>query len=257
MQETPDYYNDTRMETIILSGLLGLISGLAVNYFSDVLPVTRKFSAPDCRSCGKVIPWREYLLHRRCPACGARPPAKKFAIYAVCILGMLSLAAYSPGRLPLLETWLLFSYLVLVGVIDLEYRLVLHPVSIAGAVLTFAAGAQLHGTLPTILGGAAGFGIMLALYYLGDLFARWMAKRRGQELDEVALGFGDVILSGVLGLLLGWPGITAGLVLAILIGGLASLIFLVAKAVTHSYQPFSAIPYAPFLILGAVILIFR
>jgi len=33
------------------------------------------------------------------------------------------------------------------------------------------------------------------------------------ETDEVALGFGDVNLAGIMGLLLGWPGITAGLVI--------------------------------------------
>ena len=37
--------------------------------------------------------------------------------------------------------------------------------------------------------------------------------------EDVALGFGDVHLSGILGLLLGWPGITGGLFVAIILGG--------------------------------------
>jgi leader peptidase (prepilin peptidase)/N-methyltransferase len=98
---------------------------------------------------------------------------------------------------------------------------------------------------------------MFGLYYLGDLFARWMARMRGKVLDEVALGFGDVMLSGVLGLILGWPGIVAGLVLAILLGGVVSMVYIVYRMIRHSYQPFIAIPYAPFLIIGTILLLYR
>jgi len=93
-------------------------------------------------------------------------------------------------------------------------------------VLGLGLGVWQHGLLDTLLGGAAGFGTMFALYLLGDSFARWIARRRGEALDEVALGFGDVNLLGVIGLILGWPGIVAGLVLGILIAGLVSFLYL-------------------------------
>ena len=140
---------------------------------------------------------------------------------------------------------------------DIEYRLILQPVSIFGAVVTLLIGIKLHGWLATLIGGAAGFVIMLFLYYLGELFARWVSKRRGQEIEEVALGFGDVNLSAVLGLLLGWPGITAGLILAIFLAGIFSGFYLLVAKLGKRYQQYTAIPYAPFLIIGSLLLIFR
>src|SRR3989304_9816037 len=52
---------------IILSILGGWITGWLVNYFSDVLPVTRKISRPMCSQCKANFAWSNYLLFRACP----------------------------------------------------------------------------------------------------------------------------------------------------------------------------------------------
>ena len=70
------------------------------------------------------------------------------------------------------------------------------------------------------------------------------------------MGFGDVNLSAVIGLLLGWPAILAGLILAILLGGAVSLVYLMYKLITRRYEAFSAIPYGPFLVASTVILLY-
>ncbi len=152
--------------------------------------------------------------------------------------------------------WVLWLYFAVVAVIDLEHRLILHPISWTGAALGLGLGFWQHGILDTLLGGAAGYGAMFALYLLGDLFARWMARRRGEELDEVALGFGDVNLMGVIGLILGWPGIVAGLLLGIIIGGTGSFLYLLGMLLFRRYKVFTAIPYGPFLITAALLLLF-
>jgi leader peptidase (prepilin peptidase)/N-methyltransferase len=72
----------------------------------------------------------------------------------------------------------------------------------------------------------------------------------------VALGFGDVNLSGVLGLLLGWPAILVGLLLAVLLAGIVSLIYLIIMLALRRYRLFTALPYGPFLIAGAGLIIF-
>jgi len=59
-----------------------------------------------------------------------------------------------------------------------------------------------------------------------------------------------------LGLLLGWPGIVAGLVLAILLGGVISLFYLLVMLVLRKYKAFTAIPYGPFLVASAILLLF-
>jgi leader peptidase (prepilin peptidase)/N-methyltransferase len=97
---------------------------------------------------------------------------------------------------------------------------------------------------------------MLVFYFVGEWYVRFMSKKRGLDKNEVALGFGDVNLSGIIGLLLGWPGITAGLLFAVLAGGLTSLFLIIRMVLRKKYNAFTAIPYAPFLILGVVILLY-
>ena len=167
-------------------------------------------------------------------------------------------------RLPFLLGLLLLVYLAVVLVIDLEHKLILHPVSLVGAVLGLGIGITLNsygttvvnGLVNTLIGGVFGFGVMLVLYFIGEAYVRYMSKKRGLPSDEVALGFGVVILAGILGLLLGWPAIIVGLFFAILVGGLVSLILVIRMLISKKYKAFTAIPYAPFLILGALFLIF-
>jgi prepilin signal peptidase PulO-like enzyme (type II secretory pathway) len=148
------------------------------------------------------------------------------------------------------------TYFGVVVVIDLEHRLIMHPVSLAGAAIGCIFGIINHGLVNTVVGGAAGFGIMLLFYLLGVLFVRIASRSSGEEITEVALGFGDVNLAGVLGLLLGWPGVIGGIVLAIFLGGIVSGIFLVVQKVRKRYQAFQALPYGPFLVLSTVILFY-
>jgi len=151
---------------------------------------------------------------------------------------------------------LILAYFGIVVVIDYEHRLILHPISVVGAGIGLFIGSYLHGIGSALLGGVVGFGSMLLLYWLGEILLRLAARLRGQTVDDVALGFGDVNLSGVIGLLLGFPGVVLGLFLAILIGGAVSFLYLVFMLVLRRYRMFMALPYGPFLVSGAVILLF-
>jgi leader peptidase (prepilin peptidase)/N-methyltransferase len=151
---------------------------------------------------------------------------------------------------------LVLAYFCIVMVIDIEYRLILHPVSLFGAAIGFVLGIYLHGLPRTLIGGLVGFSIMLLLYLGGTLFVRLLSRWRNySEVDE-ALGFGDVILGGVLGLMLGWSGIILGLILAILIAGAVSLIILVRMIILRRYQANLTVAYGPFLVISAFILLF-
>jgi leader peptidase (prepilin peptidase)/N-methyltransferase len=147
-------------------------------------------------------------------------------------------------------------FFILVVVIDVEHRLILHPVSLVGVVIGGVIGSWMHGLVPTFVGGLVGFGLMYLLYKFGEVFTRVSSRLRGEPIDEVALGFGDVNLSGILGLLLGWPVILLGLILAILAGGLYSLFYLIFSAALGRYRSFEAMPYAPYLILAAALLLY-
>ncbi len=249
------------MVPLTLAGLflLGILAGSGINYLADVLPYTRTFSHPACPVCQEALPWRGYWLLRPCPSCQRRRGIRAWVVLILVTAGVLALALV-PGLTQRLGFWpslVLLLYFALVALIDFEYRLIMHPTSLVGAFICAIIGVWQHGWLSTLLGGAAGFSTMLMLYWFGGVFTRFLMRMRGQQTDEVALGFGDVNLSGILGLLLGWPGVIAGLLVAILLGGLGSLIVLVVMVLRRRFQAFTAIPYGPFLVLSAALLIFR
>jgi leader peptidase (prepilin peptidase)/N-methyltransferase len=146
----------------------------------------------------------------------------------------------------------------------MEHRLIFYSLTIIGALICLPVGIWMRiqnieisrsislAVLWTILGGVAGFLVMLGLYFFGRLFSNVMAKIKKREIEKEALGYGDVLISAVIGLLFGWPGILAVLVGAIILGGLVSLSIILFQIIRKKYQPFSAIPYAPFLIICAL-----
>lgn len=244
--------------------LLGWLSGWLVNYLADVLPFSHKLSRPVCVACQTTFGWADILLFRNCPNCGKRRGPRTLIVQAVMTVAPVLIWIFPGQSLPFPLAFILLVYLAVVLLIDLEHRLILHPVSIAGAVLGLGIGIFLRGRqsipdgiISTLLGGAAGFGIMLVFYFFGELFVKQMSKKRGLSADEVALGFGDVNLSGILGLLLGWRVIFACLFFAILAGGLVSLVIIVGMLIAKKYKTFTAIPYAPFLIISAFYFLFR
>jgi leader peptidase (prepilin peptidase) / N-methyltransferase len=237
--------------------IIGWLLALLVNYFSDVLPFSRTITKAACHKCDKVIPLSNYLALQSCPNCGEKRSARTWITQIAFPFALLWFYFYPPYRVGLWLGSLLLVYLLVIMIIDLEYRVVLYQTTIVGVFIGLGLGYYLHGFQNTIFGGIAGFGIMLMLYYLGIGFAKLIARLRGQTEIGVALGFGDVTLAGVLGLILGWPGILAGLLLAILLGGLASGIYLLVLVILKRYRLFSAIPYAPFLVLGTIILLYR
>ena len=231
--------------------------GALVNYLADTLPVSRRFAFPVCSECAESFNWQNILLMKKCTNCGTSPPTRHRDTQFISTIVVLLMWSYAPPRLDFTWAVVILTYLGLVFIIDIEHRLILHPVSLVGIVICGAYGIIHRGFLPTLFGALAGFGIMLALYYFGFLFSKLVSRIRKQPVEEVALGFGDVTLSAVLGCLLGWPGITAGLVLAIILGGLFSLGYILIKMVRKKYHLLSAIPYGPFLIISAIVLLFR
>ena len=244
------------MFEVALILILGWGAGVVVNYLADVLPVKRRLAAPFCLECqAGQNAVRYFLWPRRCESCGRSRAFRTWIVEAAYIVTAFWLWDNPPQKLGFWLGLLILVYFGVVVVIDLEHRLILHPTSAIGALLGLGTGIWLHGLIATLLGGLAGFGGMLGLYLFGILFVKLVSRGRSGGESE-ALGFGDVILSGVLGFFLGWPGIVAGLTFAIVLGGVASLVYLLAMLVARRYRSFAAIPYGPFLIAGAVFLLY-
>ena len=242
---------------IPISILLGWVAGIVVNYLSDTLPRTRSLSRPSCIYCNHNFRFSNYLLWpRRCTSCEHKRPPRAWIVETLFIV--ISVWLWITPTIPLIYpiSLLIFIYFGVVVIIDIEHRVILHQVSIFGAVLFSIIGFWLHGPLNTLLGGLVGYLSMLLLYYFGHIVVRFISRLRQQRIEEDALGFGDVNLCGVIGLLLGWPGIFAGIIVTILIGGAVSFFYIIIKIATKQYQPELALPYGPFLVAAAIYLLY-
>jgi len=236
---------------------VGFIVGSILNHLADTLPRIRRIPLkPQCVECGQTFEFINYIILSRCNHCSVLPSVRRYIVLIVSIISFPVVYYFPPNFTGSILALLIFSYLGLVFIIDFEHRLILHPVSLFGGVLFLIIGNILNGWKSTLLGTLSGFGIMYVLYLLGILFGKVMAKRRGQEIEEIALGFGDVILSTILGLLLGWPRIGLVLFFAIIFGGVFSGFFLLVSVMAKKYKAFTAIPYAPFIIISSIVLIY-
>jgi leader peptidase (prepilin peptidase)/N-methyltransferase len=248
---------------IIVPILLGILAGLVVNYLADVIPFTLRLSRPVCTNpeCRKLFGWADYVLLQRCKHCSKPRGWRTFAILLLCAVSALYLWFSYPARLGYALSFIVLLYLYGVAIIDLEHRLILRPLSIAGLILTAVTGTVLHGWSSTLIGGLAGFAIMYIFYLFGKLFTRLRARRLGQDPKEAeeALGSGDVTLATILGLFLGWPLIWFGLLLGVLFAGFISLIIILVMVFARKYkqQVFMVfIPFGPAFVLSTILLVY-
>ncbi|MBN1659957.1 MAG: prepilin peptidase [Anaerolineae bacterium] len=256
---------------VVAYALLGLIVGAAINLLSDQLPRWRRVRRlPFCPACQAPRPARASLATlayltgaARCRACGAPIPAR----HPLVELGTAALFAFlwsrygAAGETILLLLYTIYStILILVLVIDLEHKLILTIVMYPAAVVA-ALGSLIHPTpyfwRLALIGGVLGFGILYLVYWMGELFVKVMSRARGKDINAVAFGYGDVRLGGFLGLILGFPDVLYALFYAILLGGLAGMIYWLIRAVIlRNYSLFTAIPYGPFLVAGGLVILF-
>jgi leader peptidase (prepilin peptidase)/N-methyltransferase len=151
------------------------------------------------------------------------------------------------GLSPVLPAFLLLATLApALAVIDLRWRRLPDPLTLPAfpaAALLLAVGAL------AIPGGPRHF-----LSALAGMAAAWLFFALLALIHPGGLGWGDVKLSGVLGLYLGWFGaaaVAAGLLGAFVLAALAGLGLLAAGRATRRSQ----IPFGPFMLASAIAVI--
>jgi leader peptidase (prepilin peptidase)/N-methyltransferase len=256
---------------ILLFALFGLIVGAFLNLCADQLPRWRRLRRkPFCPYCDHSRPpwaWLSILAYVRfkpaCQQCGApiswRHPLTEVATAA--LYAFLWHRYAVPGEWVLLLLYTVYSTIfVLVIVIDLEHRLILNVVMYPAWGLAIL-GSLIHPTrmfpVLALIGGAVGFGLLYLIYLAGKLFVRILSSRRGKPINAVAFGYGDVRLGLFIGLVVGFPDVLPAIFLALLLGGLAGILYWFVRAVIlRDYSAFTAIPYGPYLATGAMLVMF-
>jgi leader peptidase (prepilin peptidase)/N-methyltransferase len=239
----------------ITCGLVGLAVGSFLNVVIHRVParvsvVTPRSRCPQCeseiasRDNIPVVSW--LLLGRRCRHCGTRISAR-YPLVELATAGLFAAAAVRFGADWALPAFCVFlAALLAISLIDLEHYIVpnriVYPtlaLCIPLLVLAAAAGHRWDWLGEAALGGAAGF--------LG-LFVVHVIQPRG-------MGFGDVRLAGVIGMMLGWLGlghVALGLFLGFVLGAVVGVGLIVTKLRGRK----DAIPFGPFLAAGATIAVF-
>lgn len=175
------------------------------------------------------------------PDIAARPRLAAHLAAGGAVVG--GLVGWRPGWDSALVPWL---YLGAVGVVlaYIDARTRLLPTRIIGP--SYAVVAVLIGVASLIEGSAAGL-MRAGLGWLamgGCYVVLWLIYPRG-------LGYGDVRLSGLLGLGLGyvgWPALVTGAYSGFLIGGVGGGILALLRVVHHKHFPFG-----PFMLAGALV----
>lgn len=256
---------------IALYALLGFLLGIVINLLADQLPRWRRVSripfCPYCNESRPVCAWSGTLAYLRlkpeCTHCGA-PISWRHPLVELGMAGLFALlwARYGQGGAsPLLIPYTIYlTILMLVLVIDLEHRLILTMVMIPAWILALL-GSLVHPqprfVLLALLGGALGFGLLYLAYQLGVVYIKYMSRRRGKPIKTVAFGYGDVRLGAFIGLVLGLPDALYALFIGIMLAGLYALAYLIVAAlILRRYKPFTVFSYGPFLVLGALWIMF-
>ena len=233
----------------------GAAFGSFLNVIIDRLPAGKSLVFPpsSCDHCGTrlrgtdMVPIFSYLwLRGKCRTCSAKIPVRVLFVElstGALVLGLFLQHGMSPEFFVLS---VIFMVLIVVTFIDVYHQLILnivtYPAALAALLLAFF-WPEL-GFPRTYLGHDGA----LASFY-NSLSVGFIAFSIFLVLAMVArLGYGDVKLVLVLGLLLGYPATIVALWLGIVAGGLWGIGLLLFKKKSRQ----DAIPFGPFLAGGAI-----
>jgi len=245
---------DVSAVTAIICGLFGLAVGSFLNVVIWRVPRRESIVTPasHCPTCDRpiapydnvpVVSW--VLLRGHCRACSAPISARYPAVELLTALCFAAVGARFSG------SWVVPAYLVFtagliaLSLIDLDHYLlpnrVLYPVGFVSVPLLFL-GAVIDGDLGdfvhALLGGVVAFALFFVIHTISP---------RG-------LGFGDVRLSFLLGIFLGylsWWHVAFGLFAGFFLGAVVG-VALMALGKRGRRQH---IPFGPFLAAGAFLVI--
>jgi leader peptidase (prepilin peptidase) / N-methyltransferase len=237
--------------TAVICGVFGLLVGSFLNVVIWRVPRKESVVRPPshCPECGAavrpydnvpVLSWA--VLRGRCRDCGTRIPVRYPAVELACGVLWAGLGARFAGSWALPAFLVLGAGLLALSVIDLEHYLlpnrVVYPLGIACAVLLGVA-AFADGDPSRWLRALAAAAVAFLAFFTIHLIAP-----RG-------MGFGDVRLSFVLGLALGWLGwgyVFLGLFLGFVYGSVVGLGLILTRLRSRKDH----VPFGPFLAAGTI-----
>jgi leader peptidase (prepilin peptidase)/N-methyltransferase len=238
--------------------IFGLVIGSFLNVVIHRLPLEQSVVRPGsrCPSCGTGLKWFHnipligfLLIRGKCVSCKApvswRYPLVEFLTAFLFWLSFQDRGLDVVSVISQFRIWLFIALGIAITFIDLDYRIIPDELSLGG----WAAGAvtaawDFRGDMVSLwIASVAGFGF----FYL---FALAYEKVTGR----VGLGGGDIKFMGTIGVFLGLGGIWSSIMISSVVGSVAGIV--VARLNRSEQALRTAIPYGPFLVLGALVELF-
>jgi len=236
----------------IVSIILGAMVGSFLNVCIYRLPKEESIIWPrsHCPTCKKIIrfydniPLISYLLLRgRCRYCKGPISIQYPLVEGITALSSLFLIIKFGPSLSYLFYFAFVAALIVITVIDLYHQIIPDGISLPGigvgllASLVIPQITFLNSLMGILLGGGS-------LFLVATLY-EWIFKREG-------MGGGDVKLLAMIGAFLGWKAVILTILLSSMIGSITGILIMILKGKDFKY----AIPFGPFLSMGAVIALF-
>lgn len=229
-------------------GFVGAIIGSFLNVCIWRIPREESivFPASHCPVCSHpirffdnipIISW--LILRGRCRDCGASISPRYPLVEALtAVLAVLLYWKYG-FSLQFLCAFLFTAALIVITFIDIDYQIIPDVISLPGIPLCFLAAVFVMGVpfLESLIGILVGGGIL----YVIAVGYEWITKREG-------MGGGDIKLLAMLGAFFGWKSLLFIVLCSSLTGAVVGMTAMVIQGQDMKY----AVPFGPFLALGAV-----
>jgi leader peptidase (prepilin peptidase)/N-methyltransferase len=231
--------------------VLGLVIGSFLNVVVYRLPRKLSLVRPgsQCPGCGHKIRWFEnipvfsFLVQRgQCSKCKARISVRYPVIELLsALLFLVCNIKFGFSYLLFIRDWPFVSILVAVTFIDLEHRIIPDRLSLGGLGLGIATSFLTpgFGIVPALIGATFGFCVFYALAWA---YLRFTGRS--------GLGGGDIKLLAMVGSFTGPGGVFATILISSIFGSLVGIVWGLVKGRKRVMTV--AIPYGPFLVVGAL-----
>jgi leader peptidase (prepilin peptidase)/N-methyltransferase len=237
---------------IVISIIFGAIIGSFLNVCIIRLPNEESIIVPGshCPYCHSPIMFYDniplisyFLLRGKCRNCKNKISIQYPLVEGITAISSFLLFLKYGVSLSYLFYFSFVAALIVITVIDLYHQIIPDVISIPGIGVGLLSALILpqitffNSLIGMILGGGSLF-VVATLY-------QWLFKREG-------MGGGDVKLLAMIGAFLGWESVIITIISSSLIGSITGIIMIIFKGKNFKY----AIPFGPFLSLGAVITLF-
>ena len=196
-----------------------------IRFYDNIPIISYVFLKGRCRNCGTTISWRYPLVEG----------LNAFFYVLVYLKSGFSFET--------LFGCVFISMLIVISFIDIDFRIIPDVLSFSGIVIGVASSLFVKSVTPfqSLLGILIGGGFLYGIAF----FYEKITHKEG-------MGGGDIKLIAMIGAFTGWQGIPFVILSSSLVGAICGILFIVATKKDAKF----AIPFGPFLSLGAVLYLF-